>query len=69
MELQEVKRDELLVVRSYLIVTYRSDKLQGFNIYDGATIGGNGNYFVDGKDMSGNILTYKFYLLPKLETR
>lgn len=64
MELPEVKFEELLLVRHYLIVTYRAGVPCTYQIYDGGMIGTNQSYFTDGEDFGGNALTYKFFLLP-----
>ncbi len=65
MELPEVKFDELLVSRFYLIVCYRADKPCSYQIYNGTMIGTNRDYFVDGEDLDGDLLTYKFFQLPE----
>jgi hypothetical protein len=66
MELPEVQRDDLYANRYYLIVCYRSGYSCSYQIYDGATIGGeNKGYFMDGQDSNGKSLTYKFFQLPK----
>ena len=64
MELPEVKFEELLAARHYLIVTYRAGNICGYQMYDGAMIYTNRDYFTDGQDYYGNALTYKFFLLP-----
>jgi hypothetical protein len=65
MEIPEVKYNELLLSRHYLIVTYRNGKPCGYQLYDGIVIGSNRGYWEDGEDASGNSLTSKFFLLPE----
>jgi hypothetical protein len=65
MEIPEVKVEEILMIRHYLIVTYRDGKPCGYQVYDGGLIYTNLGYFTDGEDANGKPLTYKFFLLPE----
>jgi hypothetical protein len=64
METPEVKYEEILITRHYLIVTYRADTPITYQVYEGGRIYDASDYFQDGEDYDGNKLTHKFFLLP-----